>query len=115
MLIIQLKKTDYNININEIKRKITDHDKYNTTPEFKKLTAEHFAARLAQANLVTKTYFDDKLKNLNKKVNSNKTKHVLVKNELKCYRHLIQSVFVVKVILKLMVLKTLQYFKRHIL
>ena len=29
-----------------------------------------------------KTDFDDKLKNLNKKVTSNKTKHVLVENEL---------------------------------
>ena len=44
------------------------HDKYITTPEFKMLTTENFAARLAQANLVTKTYFDDKQKNLNKKL-----------------------------------------------
>ena len=29
-----------------------------------------------------KTGFDDKLKNLNKKVTSNKTRHVLVENEL---------------------------------
>ena len=29
-----------------------------------------------------KTDFDDNLKNLNKKVTSNKTKHVLVENEL---------------------------------
>ena len=29
-----------------------------------------------------KTNFDDKLKNLNEKINSNKTKHVLVENEL---------------------------------
>ena len=49
------------------------------------------AARLAQANLgskndfanfVKKTYFDDKLKNLNKKVTSNRTKHLLIENEL---------------------------------
>ena len=32
--------------------------------------------------LYKKTFFDDKLKNLNKKVTSNKTKHVLVENEL---------------------------------
>ena len=44
------------------------HDKYITTPEFKMLTTENFAARLAQANLVTKTYFDDKQINLNKKL-----------------------------------------------
>ena len=40
MLVIQLKKTDYNTNINQNEKKITDydHDKYITTPEFNKLT-----------------------------------------------------------------------------
>ena len=35
-----VKKTDYNTKINEIKKKITDHncDKYITTPEFNKFT-----------------------------------------------------------------------------
>ena len=39
----------------EIEKKITDHDhdKCITTPEFNKLTAEYFAARLAQANLAS--------------------------------------------------------------
>ena len=37
-----------------------------TTSEFIKLTAENFKARLAQANLVTKTDFDTKLTSLNK-------------------------------------------------
>ena len=48
MLVIQLKKTDYDTKVNEIEKKITDHthDKYITTPEFNKLTAENFAARL---------------------------------------------------------------------
>ena len=50
-----------------------NHDKYITTPEFNKLTAENFAARLKQANLVTKTDFDDKLKSITQKINSNKT------------------------------------------
>ena len=51
-----VKKTDYNTKINEIEKKITDHnhDKYITTPEFNKLTSEHFAARLKQANLASK-------------------------------------------------------------
>ena len=42
MSVIQSKKTDYNTKINEIEKKITDHshDKYITTPEFNKLTAE---------------------------------------------------------------------------
>ena len=57
-------------------KKITDHghNKYITTPEFNKIAAENFAARLAQANLVTKTDFDNKLLNLNKKSNSRKNK-----------------------------------------
>ena len=63
-----VKKAEYNTKLNKIEKKITDnsHDKYITTPEFNKLTAERFAARLAQSNLVTKTNFDDKLKNLTK-------------------------------------------------
>ena len=53
--------------------------------KFGKLTSENFAVRLAQWNLATKaviadivekTDFDDKLKNLIKKITSNKTKRV---------------------------------------
>ena len=75
-----MKKIDYNTKLG---KKITDHshDKYLTTPEFNKLTAGNFAARLAQANLVTRTDFGDKLKNLNKKIKSNKAKHLIVENE----------------------------------
>ena len=65
------------ININH------NHDKYITTPEFDKFTAEVFDARLARTNLMTKTEFDTKLISTNKKINWNKTKHVLVKNEFK--------------------------------
>ena len=101
MLVVQSKKTDYNPKISETEKKITDHDhdKYITTTAFNKLTAENFAARLAQinlasksdvANFVKKTDFDDKLKNLNKKVISNKSKHLLAENEFKNYKHLIQ-------------------------
>ena len=68
-----------------MKKKITNsnHNKYITTPEFNKLTVETFAAKLRQANLVTKTDFHDNPKNLNKKITSNKTKHVVVENEWK--------------------------------
>ena len=47
MLVIQSKKTDYNTKINEIEKKISGHyhDRYITTPEFSKLTAENFTAR----------------------------------------------------------------------
>ena len=71
-----------------------DHSKYITTPEYNKLTAENFTAGLKQANLATedditdfikKTDFDDKLKHLNKKVTSNRSKHLLVENELKTF------------------------------
>ena len=39
-------------------------------------------ARLAQANLITKTDFDAKLSNLNRKIKQNKSIHLLVENEL---------------------------------
>ena len=71
-------KTDYDIKVKEIEKKITDHthDDYNTTPEFNKL-------KLAQADLVTKADFDNKLSSLNRKITANKTKHLIVENELK--------------------------------
>ena len=56
------------------------------------MTLENFIARLKQenlagkndiANFVNKTGFNDKLKNLNKKITSNRTKNVIVENELK--------------------------------
>ena len=36
-----------------VENEIPDHSKYITTPEFNKLTAEHFTAKLKQANLAT--------------------------------------------------------------
>ena len=85
MLVIQLKETDYNTKITEIENKLNNHnhDKYIDTQEFNKLAADVFNARLQQVNLVTKTDFDDKLSNLNTKITANKTKHILVENELK--------------------------------
>ena len=55
--------------------KIPNHDKYITTPEFNKLSAESFAARLKQVNLLTKTDSDNKLTSFNKRITSNKTKY----------------------------------------
>ena len=60
-----------------------DHDKYITTPEFITLATDVFNARLAQANLITKTDFDSKLPSLNRKITANKLKHLLAENELK--------------------------------
>ena len=78
-----VKKTDYNTKKSEIEKKNTDqnHDKYINIPEFNRFTAEVFDVQLAQANVVTKTDFDTKLIGLNEKINSNKTEHLLVKDE----------------------------------
>ena len=73
----------------QLGRKIIDHnhDKHIITLEFNKLTAENFAGILEQENLVTKTDFNNKLSSLNSILNkiivSNRTKHLVVENELK--------------------------------
>ena len=56
---------------------------YITTLEINTLAADVFNARLAQANLITKTGFYTKLSSLDRKITANKTKNLLVKNELK--------------------------------
>ena len=50
-----VKKTNYDTKINELEKKLTDHNhgKYITTPEFNTLAADVFNAKLAQANLIT--------------------------------------------------------------
>ena len=60
MLVIQLKKTDYNTKVTKIENKLNNHNhnKYITTPEFNRLATDVFNARLAQTNLITKTDFD---------------------------------------------------------
>ena len=47
--------TVLNAKISEVENKIPDDSKYITTHEFNKLTAEHFAARIKQADLVETT------------------------------------------------------------
>ena len=92
------KKTDYNTKLTEIEKKLTDHnhDKYITTPAFNELTAKNIAARLAQANLVTKTDFEAKLSNFNIKITANKSKDLLVENELKKLKTFDSSHFIGK-------------------
>ena len=82
-----VKKTDDNTKISEISKQITDHnhDKYINIPEFNNLAARIFTAKLAQANSVTKIDFDAKLQDISKRITSNKSKHLLVKNELKTF------------------------------
>ena len=50
-----------NTKISEAENKISDSAKYITTHEFNKLTAEQLAAGLKQADLESKTDFDNKL------------------------------------------------------
>ena len=83
-----VKKTDYNTKITDIENKHNNrnHDKYVATSEFNTLAADAFNARLAQANLITKTDFDATLSSLNRKITANKTKHFLNDNDLSYYR-----------------------------
>ena len=52
------------------------NDKYITTQTFYKLTSGIFG------DFVKKTYFNDKLKNLNEKVISNKTRQIEINTEI---------------------------------
>ena len=56
-----IQKADYDTKISEIEKKLNDDhgNKYITTQEFNRLTAENFAARLKQANLATKAEIAD--------------------------------------------------------
>ena len=66
-----------------VENKIPDQSKYISTLEFNKLTAGNFTARLKQENLPNNGDIADfvkKIKILNKKVTSNKSKHLLVEN-----------------------------------
>ena len=81
-----VQKTDYNTKITDIENKLNNHnhDKYVATSEFNTIAADVFNARLAQANIITKT--DLMLSCLNKKITANKTKHFLNDNNLSYYR-----------------------------
>ena len=86
-----IETTDYDTNITEIEKKLTDHnhDKYVTTPEFNTLAASVFNARLTQANLVTKTDFDNSVSSLDRKITAKRQKLSLLTINLKSYKHLI--------------------------
>ena len=79
-----LTATILNTKISEIENKIPDHAKCITTQEFNTLTIENFAARLKQANLVSKTDFDIKLITFNSISFNyrNKRKYLLVQRKL---------------------------------
>ena len=96
-----LKKKDYTTKTSKIEKKVNDlnHDKYITTSEFNKFIEGIFASRLAQASLVIKADVDTKL------ISLNKTKNYMLKMNWRSYKHLIQVIFGVKTILKIMVHK----------
>ena len=84
-----IKRNYYNTKNYETKLKILDHDHdiCVTTEKCNELTSVNFDERSKQANLpskndiadfVKKRDFNDKLKNINKKVISNKTRHIKV-------------------------------------
>ena len=86
---VLVKKTDYNTKFTKVENKFNNHnhDKYIDTWEFNKLAADVFNARLAQANLITKTDFEAKLSRINRKTTENKTENVLVElNKLKTFQ-----------------------------
>ena len=90
-----VKKTDYNTKISETEKKIIDqdHDKYIITPEFNTLAANVFNARLAQANVITKTDFDAELQSLSKRITLYKSKYLLGENELRKLQNFDASYF----------------------
>ena len=89
---------DYNTKITDIENKLNNHnhEKYIVTSEFNKLAADVFNARLAQTNMITKTDFDAKLSSFNTKIAPNKTKHLLVENELNKLKTFLSSYFIGK-------------------
>ena len=54
-----VKTAEYNTKVTEIENKLNNHnhDKYIDTPEFNKLAADVFNARLAQANLINRVWY----------------------------------------------------------
>ena len=88
-----VRKTDY-----DIENKLTNHnhDEYIDTSEFNTLATNIFNTRLAQANLITKTDFGAKLSSLNRKITKNKSKYLLVENELNELKTFDSSYFIGK-------------------
>ena len=93
-----VKKIEYNTKVTEIENKLNNHnhDKYTDTSTFNTLATNVFNARLAQANLITTTDFDAELSSLNRKITQNKSKHLLVENELNKLKTFDSSYFIGK-------------------
>ena len=107
--------TVLNTKISEVENKILDHAKYTTTLEFNKLTAEHFAARLKEADLVSKTGFDNKLTRFNRKITSSNTKYLQVQKKLNSLIRKDYNFFLGRIYLTIMMdLKTRFFINQHL-
>ena len=73
-----------NTKVTEIENKLNNHnhDNYIDTSQFNTSATNFFNSKLAQASLITKTDFDAKLSNLNRKITQNELKHLLIESEL---------------------------------
>ena len=93
-----VKKTNYNTKVTDIESKLNNHnqDKYIRTPKFNTLAADVFNTRLAQANVVVKTDFDNTVSSLDNEIATNKTKNKSIENEIKKLKTLDLSFFIGK-------------------
>ena len=99
MLVIFLKKSDYDTKIKDIENKCT------TTTEFNKLASDSVNERIVQANIVNKTDFDNKPSDLNRKIVSNKTKDIFLAKKI---------IFMVKITSMKMVIQIVTYFNQFL-
>ena len=79
-----VKKTERNTKVTGIENTFNNHnhDKYIDTSEFNTLAVDVFNARLAQANLIAKIYFDAKMWRINREITENETENLVIKNKL---------------------------------
>ena len=84
MLVIYLNKETMTLKLQTLKRNLVIIIMRNKLilKSFNKLATDVFNARIAQANLITKTDFEAKLSSLNREITGNKSKHLLIGNEL---------------------------------
>ena len=105
--------TVFIIKISEVENKIPDNSNYIATQEFNKLMAEHFVARLKQADLVNETDFDNKLTSFNRRITSNKTKHLEVQKKLNSLITKDPNFFLEFILQVMMDLKTRLFMNQH--
>ena len=99
MLVVLLKKADYNNKVTEIENKLNNHnhDKYITTPKFNTLAVHFSNAKLSQANLVTKRNFDNTISSLDSKIAMNKKWNKFIENKLRTLKTFDLGYFIGKI------------------